>query len=58
MSHIHIHIPHQSGENPIHIAVRHAHFPIVKLLIDFLHNEMSRLDAIMAVNEQSVVRDK
>ncbi|XP_071508793.1 uncharacterized protein [Diadema antillarum] len=44
----------KSGENPIHIAVRHAHYAIVKLLIDFLHNDMSRLDAIMAVNEQSV----
>ncbi|XP_063968080.1 serine/threonine-protein phosphatase 6 regulatory ankyrin repeat subunit B-like isoform X1 [Lytechinus pictus] len=43
----------KSGENSIHIAVRHSHHPIVKLLIDFLHNDMSRLDAIMAVNEQS-----
>ena len=45
----------QSGENPLHIAVRRSHFPIVKELIQFLHNEMSRLDAVMAVNEQSMV---
>ncbi|XP_071807493.1 uncharacterized protein [Asterias amurensis] len=43
----------KSAENPLHIAVRHAHFPIVKEILQFLHNEMSRLDAVMAVNEQS-----
>ncbi|XP_022089542.1 serine/threonine-protein phosphatase 6 regulatory ankyrin repeat subunit B-like isoform X2 [Acanthaster planci] len=43
----------KSGENPLHIAVRRSHYPIVKEIIQFLHNEMSRLDAVMAVNEQS-----
>ncbi|KAJ8033227.1 Ankyrin-1 [Holothuria leucospilota] len=41
------------GENPLHVAVRHAHFVIVNELITFLDNELSRLDAVMAVNSQS-----
>ncbi|XP_071836319.1 uncharacterized protein [Apostichopus japonicus] len=41
------------GENPLHVAVRHAHYPIVNELITFVNLELSRLDAVMAVNSQS-----
>ena len=46
----------QSGETPLHIAVRYCHFEVVKEFLTFINETKSRTDAVMLVNLRNQVR--
>ena len=47
----------QSGENPLHIAVRYCHWDVADELLRFVSKERSRYDATLLVNTQNGVSE-
>ena len=45
----------QSGETPVHVAVRFCHLQVMKTLLNYVSKNKSHMDAVMLVNQASYV---
>ena len=45
----------QSGETPVHVAVRFCHLQVMKTLLNYVSKNKSHIDAVLLVNQASYV---
>ena len=45
----------QSGETPVHMAVRFCHLHVMKTLLTYVSKSKSHMDAVMLVNQANYV---